>query len=270
MTGGSRQAADATGHAGWQPFRTPLHYLGLPGSVAPPIWRERRVGAELAALLADRPAPPAPPEPGAPVLVVPGFAAGDDRVTLLRDWLREGGWDARPTGLTDGRRCSSRDLAVVADTLLRVHRETGRPVTLVGHSRGGMFAKVLAVRHPQRVRALVTLGSPLTDPFGVHLAVRMLTMWMAAMTRLGRRDWVRECPFGDCCRQVHDDVLRRVPAGLPFTSIASRSDGIVSWHASQDPDARCVTVDSSHGGLVAHPDVWAAVAAALTATRTPG
>ena len=193
----------------WQPFRTPLHYLGLPRSVTPPIWRERRAGAELAALRAARPAPPTPPEPGAPVLVVPGFAAGDDRVALLRDWLREGGWDARPTGLTDGRRCSSRDLAVVEAALVRLHTETGRPVTLVGHSRGGMFAKALAVRRPRRVRALVTLGSPLTDPFGIHLAVRLLTMWMATMTRLGRRDWVRNCPFGDCCREVHDDVLER-------------------------------------------------------------
>ncbi|WP_431930242.1 esterase/lipase family protein [Micromonospora sp. RP3T] len=254
----------------WQPFRTPLHYLGLPHSVTPPIWRERRAGAELAALRAARPAPPAPPEPGAPMLVVPGFAAGDDRVALLRDWLREGGWDARPTGLTDGRRCSSRDLAVVEAALLRLHTETGRPVTLVGHSRGGMFAKALAVRHPRRVRALVTLGSPLTDPFGIHLAVRLLTMWMATMTRLGRRDWVRDCPFGDCCREVHDDVLAAAPPGLPFTSIASRSDGIVSWHASQDPAARCVTVDSSHGGMVAHPGVWAAIADALTSGDAPG
>ncbi|QLQ36590.1 alpha/beta fold hydrolase [Micromonospora robiginosa] len=254
----------------WQPFRGPLHYLGLPGSVAPPIWREHRITRELAALRMARPAPPAPPEPGAPVLVVPGFAAGDDRVALLRQWLRDGGWDARSTGLTDGRRCSSRDLAVVEDALLRIHAETGRPVTLVGHSRGGMFAKALAVRHPQRVRALVTLGSPLTDPFGIHLAVRLLTLWMATMTRLGRRDWVRNCPFGDCCRQVHDDVLAPAPPGLPFTSIASRSDGIVSWHASQDPAARCVTVDSSHGGMVAHPDVWAAIATALTTSDPDG
>ncbi len=254
----------------WQPFATPLHYLGLPGSVVPPIWRERRAGAELAALHADRPAPPAPPHPGAPVLVVPGFAAGDAHVALLRDWFREGGWDARPTGLTDGRRCSSRDLAVVEDTLVRVHTETGQPVTLVGHSRGGMFAKALAVRHPDRVRALVTLGSPLTDPFGVHLAVRLLTLGMATMTYLGRRDWVRNCPFGDCCRQVHDDVLTPAPAGLPFTSVASRSDGIVSWQASQDPGARCVTVDSSHGGMVAHPGVWAAVADALSPAAKTG
>ncbi|MCI4066773.1 alpha/beta hydrolase [Micromonospora sp. R77] len=249
---------------GWRPFATPLHYLGLPGSVAPPIWREGRIRAELAALRSRRPAPPVPPEPGAPVLVVPGFAAGDDRVALLRDWLREGGWDVRPTGITDGRRCSSRDLAIVEETLVRVHAETGRPVTLVGHSRGGLFAKVLAVRHPDRVRALVTLGAPLTDPFGIHLAVRLLTLWMATMTRLGHRDWVRNCPFGDCCRQVHDDLLAPTPAQVPFTSIASRSDGIVSWQASQDPDAHCVTVDSSHGGLVAHPGVWAAIAAALT------
>ncbi len=254
----------------WQPFTTPLHYLGLPGSVVPPIWRERRAGAERAALRAARPAPPPPPHPEAPVLVIPGFVAGDADVTLLRDWFREGGWDARPTGLTDGRRCSSRDLAVVEDTLVRVHTVTGHPVTLVGHSRGGMFAKALAVRHPHRVRALVTLGSPLTDPFGVHLAVRLLTLGMATMTYLGRRDWVRNCPFGDCCRQVHDDVLAPAPAGVPFTSVASRSDGIVPWQVSQDPGARCVTVDSSHGGMVAHPGVWAAVAEALSPTAKTG
>lgn len=251
-------------HAGWRPFPTPLHYLGLPTSLAPPLWRERRAAAEFAALATCRPRSPAPPTPGAPLLVIPGFAAGDAQVRLLRDWLRQGGWDARPSGLTDGRRCSSRDLAVIEQSLRRLAEETEQPVTLVGHSRGGMFAKVLAVRHPDRVRALVTLGAPLTDPFGIHLAIRLLTAGMAVATRLGLRDWVRNCPFGDCCHAVHDDLLRPAPAGIPFTSIASRSDGVVQWRSSQDPAADCVEVDSSHRGMIANPEVWTAIARALS------
>jgi hypothetical protein len=121
------------------------------------------------------------------------------------------------------------------------------------------------VRNPDTVRALVTLGSPLTDPFGVHLAVRLLTGGMAVATRLGLRDWVRNCPFGDCCRDVHEDLSGPVPPGVPFTSIASRSDGIVEWRATQDPAARCVEVDSSHGGMIVNADVWAAIGDALAA-----
>jgi pimeloyl-ACP methyl ester carboxylesterase len=250
---------------GWEPFRTPAHYLGLPGSLAPPLWREHRAASELRALAARRPPPPVPPTAGAPLLVIPGFASGDVQVGLLRDWLREGGWDARPSGITDGRRCSSRDLVLAQQRLNELAAETGQAVTLVGHSRGGMFAKVLAVRNPGTVRALVTLGSPLTDPFGVHVAVRLLTGGMAVATRLGLRDWVRNCPFGDCCREVHEDLLRQTPPGVPFTSIASRSDGIVEWRATQDPGARCVEVDSSHGGMIVNADVWAAIGGALAA-----
>lgn len=93
---------------------------------------------------------------------------------------------------------------------------------------------------------------------------------MAVSTLLGLRDWVRNCPFGDCCRDVHEDLLAPAPAGLRFTSIASRSDGVVLWRASQDPAAHCVEVDSSHGGMIVNATVWAAVARALTSADGAG
>ncbi len=248
----------------WEPFRSRLHYLGLPGSLTPPIWNERLVPrAALARLQQARPPAPPPPAPHAPVLVVPGFASGDHDTVLLREWLADGGWDVHASGLSEGLRCSSRDLEVAEQTFLDLAARTGRRVTLVGHSRGGMFAKVLAVRHPDLVDRLVTLGAPLVDPFGVHVVLRVVTAGMSVVSRLGLRDWVRECPVGDCCRAVHDDALARVDRRIPFTSLTSRRDGIVQWGASHDPSATVVEVTSTHGGMLVDPDTWSELADAL-------
>ncbi|MEZ5114779.1 MAG: hypothetical protein R2737_00815 [Candidatus Nanopelagicales bacterium] len=253
------------GEPRWTPFTSVADYLSLPHSLRPPVWRERRAEAERRPHLAGP--PPAAPVAGAPVLVVPGFGASDDAFADLRGWLALGGWAPVESRLPGRRRCGSAEADEVEALLLEVADVHALPVTLVGHSRGGQLAKAAARRHPHLVAGVVAYGSPLTDPFGTHVVVRVLTLYLSYLTRTGRGDYVRECATGECCRAFHDDVVGRLPEDLPFWSLYSRTDGIVQWQTCLDPQARTLEVAGTHGGMPANPDVWSALATALADPR---
>jgi hypothetical protein len=65
-----------------------------------------------------------------------------------------------------------------------------------------------------------------------------------------------ECGDGPCCAAFREDLRAPLPAGVRAVSIYSRSDGIVSWEACQDPSAEQVEVESSHGGMSVNPRVY--------------
>ena len=106
---------------------------------------------------------PRGPEDGPPALVIPGFVANDRTTMELRRALAEGGWRVHGWGL-------GWNLGVEADILERLERCIDRmgakePVLVVGWSLGGVYARELARAFPDRVRAVVTLGSPFSgDP----------------------------------------------------------------------------------------------------------
>jgi pimeloyl-ACP methyl ester carboxylesterase len=111
----------------------------------------------------------APRGDGHPVLVLPGFAAGDDSTRVLRRYLRRLGYAAHPWLL--GRNLGVRErlperLALRVEELQRRH---GRKLSLVGWSLGGIYAREIAKRLPQHVRKVVTLGSPFGDVAKVRL-----------------------------------------------------------------------------------------------------
>src|SRR4051794_23399746 len=90
---------------------------------------------------------------GEPVVCIPGFMAGDASLSVMREWLQRMGYDAHPANILSNVDCSNRSLDRLDRRVERIHRETGRRVALVGHSRGGHFAKALAHRHPDRISA---------------------------------------------------------------------------------------------------------------------
>jgi pimeloyl-ACP methyl ester carboxylesterase len=106
----------------------------------------------------------APRGDGHGVLVLPGFLASDRSTRLLRGFLRERGYSAHGWAL--GRNLgpeaglASRLRARLLELSLR-HRG---PVSLIGWSLGGVFARELAKRLPERVRQVITLASPFGGP----------------------------------------------------------------------------------------------------------
>ncbi len=190
-----------------------------------------------------------------PVMVLPGFVAADRSTQLLRLVLRQLGH--RPVGWGLGRNLGPR-----ADTFEGIHRrlqeqadKAGGPVSLVGWSLGGVFARLVAQEEPELVDQVISLGSPFN--IGSDEQTTLSPIW----DQLESRGWF--------VKSRDEVALDEVP--VPSTSIYSRSDGIVSWqscHQSEHGKAENIEVRGSHCGL-GH-NVAAAFALADRLAQKPG
>jgi pimeloyl-ACP methyl ester carboxylesterase len=138
-----------------------------------------------------------------------------------------------------------------------MHKRTGARVAVVGHSRGGVLAKVLSHRNSDLVEQVITLGSPLNDPFDVH------PLTMAGVHAAHLYNAVRYRHNGSVEMRFLRD-LRAAPR-VPTTSIYSRSDGMVNWKACLRSDLNAIEVHGSHLGLALNPEVYRILAHLLPA-----
>jgi triacylglycerol lipase len=207
--------------------------------------------------------PPEAPESRA-VMLIPGFLTGDQSLRMLGAWLKRSGHRTRRAGMRLNVDCSEAAVSRLQECLERFCHEQGEPAFVVGQSRGGTFARVLAVRRPDLVRGIVTLGSPHVAPFAVHPVVWVQGAALAALGSIGVPGVAsHSCVTGGCCKAFARDLAGEFPSKSRFISVYSRSDGIVSWRACLDPAARHVEVDSTHCGMSVHPDVFDVVERAL-------
>jgi pimeloyl-ACP methyl ester carboxylesterase len=248
--------------------------LSLPGTAQllsrPPLWREGRSALELAALLRDPVFRRSDPAVGAgkPVLLVPGFLAGDGSLGVMTGWLRRQGYRTRRAGMRFNVACSSRTVDALearAETLAERH---GTRVAVIGQSRGGTLGRALAVRRPDLVETLVALGSPQLEPLAIHPLVLLQVGVVGALGTLGAPGMFSQtCWRGECCREFRDSFARPFPADVRYLSIYSRTDGVVDWRSCLDPAAVQVEVAASHVGMAVSAPVYRAVAAALAGSE---
>ena len=239
----------------------PSQLLGLP-----PIWREGRTALELAELLRDPVFREVDPGAGAerPVLLVPGFLAGDGSLGLMTGWLRRAGHRAHRTGIRLNVNCSARALEVMERRVENLAERYGRRVTIIGQSRGGTLGRALAVTRPDLVDVLVALGSPQLDPMAIHPLVKLQVGVLGVLGTLGAPGLFREsCLRGDCCGEYRGSFQTPFPDDVRYVSIYSRSDGIVDWRSCLDPAAELVEVEATHIGMAMNAAVYRAVADAL-------
>lgn len=236
----------------------------------PPLWNEGRVGLEAAGLLRS----PVWRDAGGleggarPVLLVPGFLAGDGSLRLMTQWLRRAGYRTRSAGIRANVGCAGTTM-VGLEERLEVLAEARGPAVLIGQSRGGNLVRVLAARRPDLVAGVITLGSPHLNPLAVHPFTRVSVSAIGALGTLGVPGLIStDCLDGECCASYRDTLMGPWPADLPFVSIYSRRDGIVDWRACLDPAAEHVEVDASHCGMAAHRGTYEAIGAALRAVDT--
>jgi len=182
---------------------------------------------------------------GHPVLVLPGYFAGDGSTLVLRRYLHALGYHTHRWGL--GQNLGLRD--GVGGRLLHrleaLHARHGRAVSLVGWSLGGVYARELAKLAPARVRQVVTLGSP----FGMQRRADG-TGWLAGMVFGAPGGGANEGRIAD-------------PPPVPVTAIVSRSDAIAGFHACREApaeQAENIEVMGSHIGLGLNPLVLFAIA----------
>lgn len=241
--------------------------IALGDAAALPLRGELRYGLELAWLATDREfVRPRRQENAPPVLLIPGFMAGDGSLTVLRGWLRRRGSATSGAGIRFNVDCGERAAGQVEQRLRRLAERTGRRVVIIGQSRGGELARVVAVRHPDLVSAVVMLGSPVRDRLDVGPAVMNAVRSVARLGDLGVPGlFSSRCADGECCVAYRQDLGASLPADLRAVAVYSRSDGIVSWRACLDPDAHHVEVQSSHTGMSVNRSVYRVLAAVLDA-----
>jgi pimeloyl-ACP methyl ester carboxylesterase len=205
---------------------------------------------------------------GQPVLLIPGFLAGDDSLGLMTRWLRKTGHHTRKAGMRSNVDCSEAAYERLAERLECLAETRGERVAIIGQSRGGNFAKVLAVRHPDLVSGIVTLGSPQLDPFDIHPFVRAQVYAVGTLGWLGVPGlFSHKCKWGDCCGGFWEDLQKPLRDDVGYLSVYSKSDGVVRWRSCLDPHADLLEIEASHCGMAVSPRAWRAVEQALTGFR---
>lgn len=191
---------------------------------------------------------------GEPVLVLPGFGAGDGSTWVLRSHLRRLGY--RVEGWRLG--VNSGDVPTLMPRVARAvadqARAAGAPLRLVGWSLGGYLAREAARDVPEAVDRVITLGSPVvggprfTATAGVYRA--------------------RGVDFDAIDAAIEE--RERSPIRVPIVAVYSEQDGIVDWRACIDrrsPRVEHVQVRSTHVGLGFSPEVLRIVAERLAIAR---
>ncbi len=227
---------------------------------------ELRWQAELARLLVD----PVyrgdglPRGDGSPVVLIPGFLAGDGSLSVMNGWLKRLGWDSRGSGIVSNVDCSDRALDRLERRVARVRGETGRKVALVGHSRGGHFAKALAHRRPDWISSVISMGAGLDTPFDISVPTKAgVALFRSIYARTSDRIERNGCFTEECRCRFSADYAAEFPASVPLTSIHSRGDGVVWWEACVVPYARNVEVTGSHVGMAFNRKAYAEIAETL-------
>jgi hypothetical protein len=211
---------------------------------------EFRAVGELALGLASLPLlASAPRGDGHTVLVLPGFLTSDKSTEFLRGVLSHLGYNAvgwnmgRNTGGLYSRR------APLREKLESLQQESGRRVSVVGWSLGGVYARDLALAAPEHVRRIVTLGTPFSGNLRANNVGRLYDRVSGENPEHARPADI-EALAGD------------LP--VPATSIYSRTDGIVHWRTSRgQPSDNAENIEvwgASHIGLGVNPAVVWAVA----------
>jgi triacylglycerol lipase len=185
---------------------------------------------------------------GRPVLLVPGFLSGDWSLRVLHNWLQRVGYKSYLSGIQFNIQHSEHLVAGLRTRLVEIRKQSGSRVSVVGHSRGGVLAKVLSSREPDAVEQVIGLGAPFADQFDIAA----LTNAAVGVVRTANElRWGRS--FASEGRFAHE---LRMPPRVPTTSIYTRSDDVVNFRSCLRPDIPAVSVWGSHNGLVVNPEVY--------------
>jgi pimeloyl-ACP methyl ester carboxylesterase len=223
-----------------------------------PLWGELRYSHELLRLLSDSDLrSPRHRADAEPVFLIPGFMAGDASLAMLRSWLVRRGHRVSSSGMRVNVDCAERGVTRLQSQLEAFASASTDRIVLIGQSRGGALARVLAVRNPEIVSRVVMLGTPVRDPLAVAPTVLQTVRWVARLGDLGLPGVLSSsCRDGACCSSFRADLTAPLPHGVMATAVHSRSDAIVDWRACLDPHAHHVEVESSHCGMSVHPAVY--------------
>lgn len=187
---------------------------------------------------------------GQPVLVLPGYGAGDASTAILKSYLRVLGY--RVSGWHLGRNSGNVPdlLPRVLKRLLSMHRHSQERVRLVGWSLGGFIAREAARERPDLVHQVITLGTPVVGG----------PKYTVIAERLRRRGIDLDAMEAEIASR--NTILLRTRV----TALYSRGDAVVAWQACIDrngENVEHVEVSTSHMGFGFSPQVYKIIAQRL-------
>ena len=183
------------------------------------------------------------------VVVFPGWSTSDMFMLPIRSALRSLGHRAHGWGFGFNTGEVEAMLPSVAHSVEQRATDAGGPITLIGWSLGGIFARETARERPDLVRQVITLATPV---FGGPKYTRGASAYSS--------EYVNEL-----AHIVH--LRNQIPIERPITAMYSTSDAIVDWRACIDtfsPDVENIEVSSPHIGMTIDPDVWKVIAQRLS------
>ncbi len=189
---------------------------------------------------------------GEPILILPGYGAGDGSTMILKGYLRLLGYRARGWGLGRNRGAASESLPRLLRRLGNLSRRSKQKVAIIGWSFGGYLARELARDRPDLVRLVITLGTPVVGG----------PKYTAAAKSYRKRGIDIEAIAAEV-----EQRSRMANLEVPVVAIYSRTDSVVAWQAcidGQTPDIEHVEVISTHLGFGFSADVYKIIAARLT------
>ena len=202
---------------------------------------ETRGWLELARLLAD----PVlygvgvPGGNGRPVVLMPGFLAGDQTLAVIAAWLRRIGYRPKLCGFVANAGCSDRTLDRVERRVEGLWHRYGRRVALIGHSRGGHYARALAARRPDRVSHAISMGADLQGLFGASTPTLFAVDVARRVVQATGRARRETCLTGHCGCPFSHDYARPFPfEQVRLTSIYSKARRRRPLAMSGDPACR--------------------------------
>ncbi|GAA1323976.1 alpha/beta fold hydrolase [Pseudonocardia xinjiangensis] len=223
----------------------PAMGLSTPALLRHPVWTTRTADGN-----------------GTGVLVIPGFGGVDASMAVMRHWFRRRGYVPVRARLGMNLGCTDVLVARLERRAEELAGRTGGPVVLVGHSRGGMLGRLVAVRRPDIVSGLAMFGSPVLDPLDARGLARQILRVLLRLSAFGVRGLLDQDCLTGSCRDATAGGLA-APLQVPAVAIYSREDGVVGWRSCQDPEAEWVEVSSSHTGMGTDPALYTALATRL-------
>lgn len=190
---------------------------------------------------------------GHPVLVLPGFMAGDESTSVLRRYLRVMGYHSVPWKL--GRNTGKLELMQhqLVDRFLEVFEASEQKISIIGQSLGGVFGRELARRYPDQVRQVITLGSP--------FATRRTGSTLPIVQDMFERSAGMSI---ETMRELLISIDSDYSPPVPLTAIYSKGDGIVNWRvcceAHEDVQTQNIEVIGSHCGMAFNPVIYYLIA----------
>jgi pimeloyl-ACP methyl ester carboxylesterase len=255
--------------------------MSLPADPLPPLpadrwWgdhlRETRWQLELYRLLVDPVfrGEGVPRGDGRPVILLPGFGGGDQTMLVLANWLRRVSYRPHLGRFVANVDCGDRAAERIEWRLEALHERYGRRVALIGHSRGGHYARALAHRRPDLVSHAISVGAGLRRMLATSYPTqRAAVVARQVVLRTGRARSPL-CLTEACdCRFARDFTAPFPEDRVRLTSIYSKEDGVVRWQAALVPYGDCVEVTGSHVGLVFNRKTYRAIASALAQPELP-